>query len=311
MFPTKLSHRTPQRGDGYPQAARKFQDQIMAVKSFDQFGIGSISDAVAGLDYAMTHGAHVINACWGFTNSMALSNDFHNVRDAGIVVVAAAGNSGMDIDTSPSYPACYDFDNLLTVAYTTRRDELGTNSNSGATRVHLAAPGERIHSTFAATDTFYFHNTGTSFAAPYVTGTLALMRAAFPTESHQQLIARLLDGVDPLPSLLDKTVTGGRLNLRRALSPPPLSMFVVLDGPNIEITWTRPDPDHLYTLEARESLTAGNWAPIPGVAWPINTNRWSLSLTNADAQFFRVIAEKPSELTPEAVLTSATSTVPH
>jgi subtilisin family serine protease len=268
--------------------------QIMAVKSFDQFGIGSISDAVAGLDYAISHGAHVINASWGFTNSLALSNAFHTVRDAGILVVAAAGNSGIDIDAHPTYPAGYEFDNILTVAYTTRRDELGTNSNFGATRVHLAAPGDRIQSTFAATDTFYYHNTGTSFAAPYVTGTLALMRAAFPAESHQQLIARLLGGVDPLASLQGKTVAGGRLNLRRALSPPPLSMVVVLDGPNIEITWTRPEPDHLYTLEARESLTAGDWAPIPGVAWPINTNRWTLPITDANARFFRVRAEHES-----------------
>jgi subtilisin family serine protease len=283
--------------------------QIMAVKSFDQFGVGSVSDAAAGLEYAMTHGAHIINASWGFTNSMALSNAFHSVRDAGIVVVAAAGNSGIDLDTSPTYPACYDFDNLVTVAYTTRRDELGTNSNYGATRVHLAAPGERIHSTFAATDTFYFHNTGTSFAAPYVTGTLALMRAAFPAESHQQLIARLLGGVDPLPALHGKIVTGGRLNLRKALSPPLLSMVVVLDGPNIEITWTRRDPDHLYTVEARESLTDGDWAPIPGVAWPINTNRWTLPVTDANTRFFRVIAEQASEFPPESVLTPATSKV--
>jgi AraC-like DNA-binding protein len=285
--------------------------QVMAVKSFDQFGVGSVSDAVAGLDYAMAHGANIINASWGFTNSMALSNAFHSVRDAGILVVAAAGNSGIDIDAHPTYPAAYEFDNILTVAYTTRRDELGTNSNYGATRVHLAAPGERIHSTFAATDTFYFHNTGTSFAASYVTGTLALMRAEFPTESHQQLIARLLDGVDPLASLQGKTVTGGRLNLRKALSPPPLTMIVLLDGPNIEITWTRPDPDHLYTLEARESLTSGDWAPIPGVAWPINTNRWTLPITDANSRCFRVRAEQASEFPPESVLTPATTTIPN
>jgi subtilisin family serine protease len=208
--------------------------QIMACQSFtNSSGVGAISDVVACLDYARTNGARVINASWGFSpDSLALSHAISSLRNAGIIIVAAAGNSTNNIDVSPTYPASYTFDNIVSVAYTTRADALGAASNFGATNVDLAAPGEHIYSTFVATDNFYVAISGTSFAAPYVSGVCALMLAKYPAETHQQIIARVLAATDPLPGLAGKCVTGGRLNLRKALSPPiqltPLSIPVAL-----------------------------------------------------------------------------------
>src|SRR5204862_6420105 len=65
---------------------------------------------------------------------------------------------------------------------------------------------------------------GTAVAAPDVTGTCALLMAYFPNDNYQQIINRILSNVDPLPSLEGKCVSGGRLNLQKALSggaPPP------------------------------------------------------------------------------------------
>ena len=195
--------------------------QILACKSFNNFGIGNLSATVACLDYARTNGARIINASWGFNpDSLALSNAVLAARNAGIIIVAACGNSSVNVDVTPSYPATYGFDNILSVAYTTRLDTLAVVSNYGATNVDLAAPGEQIYSTFAATDSFYLNATGSSFAAPYVAGACALLLNKFPTETHQQIIARVLNATDPLPTLAGKCVTGGRLNLRKALSPP-------------------------------------------------------------------------------------------
>src|SRR6266542_6159428 len=70
-----------------------WQVQMMACKCFNNFGVGNISSAVACLDYARANGARIINASWGFTNSLALSNAFYSVRNSGIIVVAAAGNA--------------------------------------------------------------------------------------------------------------------------------------------------------------------------------------------------------------------------
>ena len=237
-----------------------WQVQIMACKCFDNLGVGNVSAAVACLDYARANGARIINASWGFTNSLALSNAFYSVRNAGIIVVAAAGNTSTDIDVNPTYPASYDFDNILSVAYTTRNDTLGSNSNYGATNVDLAAPGEQIYSTFGATDSFYFSNTGSSFAAPYVTGALALMLARYPEETPQQIIARVLSATDPLPALAGKCVSGGRLNLRKALSPLiSLTAIPGVGGGPFQLR-VAAGPNRTCVIESSADLTA--WSPI-------------------------------------------------
>ena len=234
--------------------------QVMACKCFNNFGVGNVSAAVACLDYARANGAKIINASWGFTNSLALSNAFSTLRNAGIIVVAAAGNSGANIDLDPTYPASYQFDNIISVAYTTRNDALAPNSNYGPTTVDLAAPGEQIYSTFAATDTFYFSNSGSSFAAPYVTGACALLLARFPAETYQQIIARVLNGTDPLPALSGKCVTGGRLNLRKALSPPiSLAALPAASGGPFHLRVSA-GPNRACVVQFSTDLR--NWSPI-------------------------------------------------
>ena len=193
--------------------------QIMACACFNSFGSGNVSDVITCLDYARTNGARIINASWGFTNSLALSNAMISLRDAGIIVVAACGNSSTNIDLSPTYPASYQLDNIITVASTSKSNALSTFSNYGATNVDLAAPGEQIYSTFPATDSYYYTDVpgGTSYSAPYVSGACALLMAQYPADSYQQIIGRLLSSTDPLPSLAGKCRTGGRLNLQKAL----------------------------------------------------------------------------------------------
>ena len=206
--------------NGKGVAGVAWQVQIMACKCFNNLGVGSVSSVIAAMEYAQTNGARIINASWGFTNSLALSNAVYSLRSSNIIIVAACGNNTSDIDLNPTYPASYHFDNVVTVAYTTRTDALAAPSNYGATSVHLAAPGDQIYSTFAASDSFYFTESGSSFAAPYVVGALSLMLAKYPAETYQQIIQRLLKATDPLPSLTGKCVTGGRLNLNKALNPP-------------------------------------------------------------------------------------------
>jgi subtilisin family serine protease len=215
--------------------------QMMVCKSFNSSGTGNISDTIACIDYAIANGARIINASFGFNpDSLALSNAIVSARNAGVIVVAACGNSSTNVDVSPTYPACYPLDNVVSVAATDRNDLLASFSNYGSTNVHLGAPGAQIWSTFSFTDGYYNSDSGTSFSAPFTAGVLALVMAKFPAETHQQLISRLLNGTDPLPSLAGKCVTGGRLNLRKALSPPirlsvsgfPALKVTVSAGPN-------------------------------------------------------------------------------
>jgi len=136
--------------------------------------------------------------------------------------VASAGNNTYNVEVNPSYPTCYGIDNVVSVAYTTRTDALGGFSNYGAIHVALAAPGDQIYTTFAASDSFYYpfgglNLAGTSFSAPYVSGACALLMAQYPADTYRDTITRLLSATDPLPSLAGKCRTGGRLNLRKAL----------------------------------------------------------------------------------------------
>ncbi|HXR03190.1 MAG TPA: S8 family peptidase [Verrucomicrobiae bacterium] len=237
-----------------------WQVQIMACKCFNNLGIGSISSVITGMDYAETNGARIINASWGFTNSLALSNAVYSLRDSNIIIVAACGNNATNIDLYPTYPASYQFDNVVTVAATSTNDTLSAYSNYGATSVHLGAPGDRIYSTFGASDSFYYTDSGTSFAAPYVAGALALMLTKYPAETYQQIISRLLNATDPLPSLAGKCVTGGRLNLQNALNPPiKLTVIPTASGAPFQLHLAS-GPNRTCVIQTSTDLTS--WTPV-------------------------------------------------
>jgi len=205
--------------------------QLMACKCLDSSANGSDSTVIDCLEFATANGAQVINASFSSSgSSLAVSNALEDARAAGVIVVAACGNGNslfphLNVDTSPRYPACYPMDNIISVLYTTRTDDLGPLSYYGPTNVDLGAPGDQVTSTYTNSDSSYLVSTsvfgisGTSLAAPMVTGTCALMLAKYPSENYQQIIARILKATDPIPALAGKCVTGGRLNLWKALSP--------------------------------------------------------------------------------------------
>ncbi|MCS7020370.1 MAG: S8 family serine peptidase [Gemmataceae bacterium] len=134
-------------------------------------------------------------------------------RDAGHIIVAAAGNSAQNLDSSPQYPASYStsYNNVITVASVNSSDQLASSSNYGANTVTLAAPGVSILSTVP--NNGYAYYSGTSMAAPHVTGALALYWASHPTLSYTQVIDKLKTSVDPISDLAGKVQTGGRLNV--------------------------------------------------------------------------------------------------
>lgn len=234
--------------------------RIMALKSLDAEGNGAISDAIRCLDYARSQGARIINASWGTTgfNSAALRDAIISTRDADIIFVAAAGNSAEDNSVNPIYPASYDVDNIISVAATTRTDDLAPFSNYGATTVHLAAPGSPIFSCWGNADDAYQYLDGTSMAAPHVAGAAALCRSLFPGESYRQIINRVLAGVDPLPGLAGKCTTGGRLNLPKTLGgapPPPPAPTVAVTATDATASEAGPDAG-TFTITRSGSTSA-------------------------------------------------------
>ena len=193
--------------------------RIMALKFLGADGRGSTSDAVRAIDYAVANGAKVLNNSWGGGGaSTALQSAIQRAGQAGVVFVAAAGNSGSNNDTATFYPAGYisTEQNVVVVAATSGSDGLASFSNYGATTVTLGAPGVSILSTVRGGG--YGTASGTSMATPQVSGALAVLWDQNPTWSMQQVIAKLSTSVDPIASLAGKTITGGRLNLSKLLA---------------------------------------------------------------------------------------------
>jgi subtilisin family serine protease len=192
--------------------------QIMACKCIDRTGNGSIEDAIACIDYTRAKGAQITSNSWGTEAfSQSLRDAIEAANSQGIIFVAAVGNDAHDNDKNPTYPASYTLPNVVAVANSTCKDELRSSSNFGKKTVHLAAPGSDILSTWFLNDSSYETTSGTSMAAPYVAGALALMKAQFPNLTHTDLIAKLLKTVDKPPSLAGKVISDGRLNLQAAL----------------------------------------------------------------------------------------------
>jgi predicted outer membrane repeat protein len=188
--------------------------RIMAVKCFDANGMGYTSNEISAIEYSVANGAKVINASWGgYAYSQNLYDAIASARDAGVIFVAAAGNSSINNDsTTPAYPASYDLANIISVMATTDTDQQASFSNYGLTSVDIGAPGQNILSTVPGNTYDYY--SGTSMASPHVAGTCALLLSIDPTLTYSQVKQILLNTVDKtLPGLC---VSGGRLNLAAA-----------------------------------------------------------------------------------------------
>lgn len=145
------------------------------------------------------------------------------------LIVCAAGNDGKDIN-SGNMLASLNYDNLLVVGATeSSSDKIALFSNYGSINVDLFAPGEGIYTTYATGG--YGTNSGTSFAAPLVTGTAALILSRYPSMSGESLKKIIMDNVDKVSDLSGKCVSGGRLNAYKAVSHEHALKYVRIDSP--------------------------------------------------------------------------------
>lgn len=206
-------------GNGIGVSGINQRVSIMALKFLDSSGSGDTAGAIHAIDYAIAHGAKVLSNSWGGggeEDNRGLREAIERAAAQNILFVAAAGNDSSNNDTTASYPATFDTPNMISVASTDSNDRLSSFSNYGARSVHLAAPGSNVYSTVPGGQ--YRRMSGTSMACPHVAGAAALVWANNPNMTYAQVKARLLSSVDPIEGLRGKTVTGGRLNVFKALT---------------------------------------------------------------------------------------------
>lgn len=180
---------------------------IIPVRALDNSGNGLLSNIANAITYSTNAGAKVINLSLGSTqSSITLENAVNYAWSQGVVVIAAAGN---EASSTPTYPAAYQ--NVIAVASTDSNDQKSDFSNFG-TWVDVAAPGSTILSTYIGS--YYAYLSGTSMAAPHVSGLAALLAAQGKT--NLQIRNTIQSTCDVVPGT-GLYWTYGRINANRAV----------------------------------------------------------------------------------------------
>ncbi|ETR72670.1 MAG: hypothetical protein OMM_01537 [Candidatus Magnetoglobus multicellularis str. Araruama] len=195
--------------------------KIMPLKVFDQNG-GMDLYIYEALKYVTMmrseYGINVriVNMSYGGYDFAELEYlALERLKEAGILLVASAGNEANNTDIHPHYPSCYDLDNILSVAGADNNNELFIASNYGKESIDLGAPATYIYTTIKGNR--YFFYSGTSYAAPHVAGVAALLWQVHPDWTYQQVKQRILESVDPLYDFKDRAVSQGKINANNAV----------------------------------------------------------------------------------------------
>jgi len=191
--------------------------ELYAVKVLNKQGSGWVSDVIAGIKWSITNGMQVISMSFGSTSdSQALHDECDKAYNAGIVLVAAAGNDGPGENTV-NYPAKYS--SVIAVGATDENDNVADWSSRGP-ELELTAPGVNIYSTYKGST--YGTLSGTSMACPHVTGTVALILSKNPSLNPSEVRGILQEtAVDLGRSGYDSTYGYRRVNAYAAVAATP------------------------------------------------------------------------------------------
>ncbi len=197
--------------------------RLMPVRVLDADNKGSSWGVARGIRYAATQGAHIINASLQTEcDDLAVRRAVQSAEHVGSVVVAAAGNGsnqGRDIDIAASFPGSIDNPALLAVGATDRNNQKLGTSNFGKRSVDLGAPGQHVPGPWPGVS--MVSKTGTSFAAPLVSGGLVLLAPLTPQWNWQQRAEYLVATARPIkPSLAPYFRGRGLLDMDRATTAP-------------------------------------------------------------------------------------------
>ncbi|MBL1102354.1 type VII secretion-associated serine protease mycosin [Streptomyces coffeae] len=191
--------------------------RIIPIRQNDEKGSGTTDSMATSIDKAVHAGARVINISQDTVKPLRANNKLQqavrNALKANVVVVASAGNDGVDGKLRETYPAAYD--GVLAVGASDRNNERAAFSQSGDF-VDVAAPGVEMVSTVPKGGQCV--DNGTSFSAPYVAGVAALIRAKHPDWEQNQVVAQIEQTAERSINGHDSRVGWGVVDPVRALT---------------------------------------------------------------------------------------------
>ncbi len=196
--------------------------KIMSSAFLDSAGSGTDVNGAKSIIYAADNGAKIINCSWGGEGTAPVIFDaIAYAQQKGVLVVAAAGNDGTNTDQSPHSPSAENLDNIISVGATfSSNGGKASFSNYGILTVDIAAPGDQIRSTgnyLKRFDQMYMFLSGTSMAAPHVSGVAALVWSARPDFTWRQVKDIILSSAKVVKSWTGKSATGGILQADKAV----------------------------------------------------------------------------------------------
>ena len=198
---------------GIAGVASNVNIRLMSLKIHGGTGSsGSVSNAIKAIRYAEAMGADICNMSWGTNNySQALELV---MRESPLLFVTAAGNNGINNNSTPVFPSNFRLSNLISVAYIDCNGMLDPSSNYGVSTVDIAAPGKDIYSTLVGA---YGYSSGSSMAAPHVTGLAAMLYAYQENIYPSQIKELIINTMMPLDNLTGYLINPGIPNAGEAI----------------------------------------------------------------------------------------------
>ncbi len=254
--------------------------ELYAVKVMDWSGSSTISNIIKGIDWSINNEMQIISMSLGSTfDSASLRAAVNRAYDAGIVVVAAAGNDGPKADTV-SYPARYS--SVIAVAATDNNDNVARFSSRGP-ELSIAAPGVNVYSTYVGNS--YASLNGTSMATPTVAGIVALMLKAgtYTPDEVKDILQKT--AIDLGPPGFDYSYGYGRVNATAAVE-------AILENAPSPPTST---PDFAVSIDPPVlNVEAGSYTELTLVVTSLNEFSGTTNLTASAPSDWKVTFSQPS-----------------
>jgi subtilisin family serine protease len=211
------------------------------------------------VDSAIAANASILVIAWGFSENDPLAKQaLIKAKNNGIIVVCSTFNQPIDAGSQPDYPIQWKLPNVVAVTNSTMADVPYSWAAYSNSLIHLYAPGRLIVVATIPSKGTYAYTSGTSFSAPLVAGSIALIQSAHPYLTMQKRIDTLLASVDRLPQYAGKTITGGRLNVGWSVSGPKQN--IVLENGKPTIYFYGPSNSFIQVEETTDFVT---WTLLP------------------------------------------------